>query len=171
MVTTEIRFFALKRKKEQVRGWIEVRTFFSCEDNNNISVQYSNGGLLPDIVLLTQCYYYHRGTRLNVKMLRWDHRLQIRKKPFQTVSYEEIFPGNFGVGGVKNFSGKKTFLTRKFSGKISSPKISSGNFGPDSPSRGNFEAQNFLETTGNFTRKFRDHFIIELKSVPFPSTG
>ena len=26
-------------------------------------VQY-NGGLLPDIVLLTQCYY-HRGTRLN----------------------------------------------------------------------------------------------------------
>ena len=29
----------------------------------NVSVQY-NGGLLPDIVLLTQCYY-HRGTRLN----------------------------------------------------------------------------------------------------------
>ena len=27
------------------------------------SVQY-NGGLLPDIILLTQCYY-HRGTRLN----------------------------------------------------------------------------------------------------------
>ena len=24
----------------------------------------------------------------------------------QTVSYEEIFPGNFGVGGVKNFLGK-----------------------------------------------------------------
>ena len=30
---------------------------------NNVSVQY-NGGLLPDIILLTQCYY-HRGTRLN----------------------------------------------------------------------------------------------------------
>ena len=30
----------------------------------NVSVQY-NGGLLPDIILLTQCYY-HRGTRLNV---------------------------------------------------------------------------------------------------------
>ena len=30
---------------------------------NNVSVQY-NGGLLPDIVLLTQCYY-HRGTRLS----------------------------------------------------------------------------------------------------------
>ena len=29
----------------------------------NVSVQYS-GGLLPDIILLTQCYY-HRGTRLN----------------------------------------------------------------------------------------------------------
>ena len=27
-------------------------------------VQY-NGGLLPDIILLNQCYY-HRGTRLNV---------------------------------------------------------------------------------------------------------
>ena len=29
----------------------------------NVSVQY-NVGLLPDIVLLTQCYH-HRGTRLN----------------------------------------------------------------------------------------------------------
>ena len=29
----------------------------------NLSVQY-NGGLLPDIILLTQCYF-HRGTRLN----------------------------------------------------------------------------------------------------------
>ena len=29
----------------------------------NISVQYY-GGLLPDIILLTQSYY-HRGTRLN----------------------------------------------------------------------------------------------------------
>ena len=28
----------------------------------NVSVQY-NGGLLPDMMLLTQCYY-HRGTRL-----------------------------------------------------------------------------------------------------------
>ena len=30
----------------------------------NVSVQY-NGGLLPDIILLTQCYY-QGGTRLNV---------------------------------------------------------------------------------------------------------
>ena len=29
----------------------------------NVSVPY-NGGLLPNIILLTQCYY-HRGTRLN----------------------------------------------------------------------------------------------------------
>ena len=29
----------------------------------NVNVQY-NGGLLPDIILLTQCHY-HRGTRLN----------------------------------------------------------------------------------------------------------
>ena len=29
----------------------------------NVSVQY-NGGFLPDIILLTLCYY-HRGTRLN----------------------------------------------------------------------------------------------------------
>ena len=29
----------------------------------DVSVQY-NGGLLPDIILLAQCYY-HRGTRLN----------------------------------------------------------------------------------------------------------
>ena len=29
----------------------------------NVGVQY-NGGLLPDIILLTQCYF-HRGTRLN----------------------------------------------------------------------------------------------------------
>ena len=29
----------------------------------NVSIQY-NGGLLPDIILLTQCYY-NRGTRLN----------------------------------------------------------------------------------------------------------
>ena len=30
----------------------------------NISVHYNSGGLLPDIILLTQGYY-QRGTRLN----------------------------------------------------------------------------------------------------------
>ena len=33
-----------------------------CMATNNVSVQYK--GLLPDIILLTQCYY-HRGARLN----------------------------------------------------------------------------------------------------------
>ena len=45
----------------------------------------------------------------------------------------------------------------------------------NSPSRGIFQAQNFLESRGNLTRKFWDHLIIELKSVqeayPFCSTG
>ena len=56
--------------------------------------------------------------------------------PFKTVSYEEIFPGNFRVVGVIR--------------KISSPKISSGKKSSNSPSRGNFQAQNFLETRRNF---------------------
>ena len=30
----------------------------------NVNVQYYDGGLLPDIILLTQCYF-HRGTSLN----------------------------------------------------------------------------------------------------------
>ena len=39
-------------------------SFFLCPCMATyVSVQY-NGGLLPDIILLTQCYY-HRGTRLN----------------------------------------------------------------------------------------------------------
>ena len=38
--------------------------FFWCPCMaSNVRVQY-NGGFLPDIILLTQCYY-HRGTRLN----------------------------------------------------------------------------------------------------------
>ena len=84
-------------------------------------------------------------------------------RPFLT---RKFFQEILGLEGSKKSWDKKTFLT-----KISSPKISSGNFGSNSPSRGNFEAQNFLETRGNFTRKFLDHLIIELKSVPFPCTG
>ena len=42
----------------------------------------------------------------------------------QTVSYEEIFPGNFGVGGVKKFLGKKTrFLRGNFPAKFPRPKF------------------------------------------------
>ena len=42
-----------------------VSLFFWCPciAINNVSVQY-NGGLLLDIVLMTQCYY-HQGARLN----------------------------------------------------------------------------------------------------------
>ena len=41
--------------------------FFWCPCMaSNVSVQY-NGGFLPDIILLAQCYY-HRGTRLNAMM-------------------------------------------------------------------------------------------------------
>ena len=35
-----------------------------CMAINVVRVQY-NCGLLPDIILLTQCYYHRRGTRLN----------------------------------------------------------------------------------------------------------
>ena len=31
----------------------------------NISVQYNNGGFLPDIIILLTQGYYHWGTRLN----------------------------------------------------------------------------------------------------------
>ena len=42
-----------------------VLMFFWCPFMAiNVSVQY-NGGLLPDIILLAQCYYL-RGNRLNV---------------------------------------------------------------------------------------------------------
>ena len=84
-------------------------------------------------------------------------------RPFLT---RKFFQEILGLEGSKISWEKKRFFTRKFSGKISS-----GNFGSNSPSRRNFEAQTFLETTGNFTRKFLDHLIIELKSVPFPSIG
>ena len=41
-----------------------VISFFWCPCMTiNVTVKY-NGRLLPDIILLTQCYY-HRGTRLN----------------------------------------------------------------------------------------------------------
>ena len=77
-------------------------------------------------------------------------------RPFLTrIVFQEIW----GWRGQQFLREKKTFLTRKFSGKISSPKIPSGNFGSNSPSRGNFEAQNFLETRGNFTRKFYEEIL------------
>ena len=48
----------------------------------NGSVQY-NGGLLPDIILLTQGYY-HRGTRLNAKYVEV---LSLQATRYETVFY------------------------------------------------------------------------------------
>ena len=53
-----------------------------------VSVQH-NGGLLPDIILLTQCYY-HRGTHLNA-MKRFYLQPMIPPKRF------EIFPLDSGM--------------------------------------------------------------------------
>ena len=46
-----------------VFGWFWLWYVLQMAINFNVSVQY-NGGLLADIILLTQCYY-HRGARLN----------------------------------------------------------------------------------------------------------
>ena len=54
----------------------------------DVSVQY-NGGLLPDNILLIQCYY-HRGTRLNV-MKRFCLQSIITPKRF------DIFPPDWGM--------------------------------------------------------------------------
>ena len=49
--------------KQQVSGLFLM--FFWCPCMAiNVNVQY-NGGFLPDIILLTQCYLHHRGTCLN----------------------------------------------------------------------------------------------------------
>ena len=55
----------------------------------NVTVQ-KNGGLLPDIILLTQCYY-HRGTRLNaMKKVLSMQSIMIPPKRF------DIFPPCMG---------------------------------------------------------------------------
>ena len=48
---------------------------------NNVSVQH-NGEFLPGIILLTQCYYHHRGTRLNAMKKfpissLWSHLINV----------------------------------------------------------------------------------------------
>ena len=85
------------------------------------------------------------------KFWGWRGQKFLGKKTFLNRFLRGNFSRKFwGWRGQKILGKKNTSLTRKFSGKISSPKISSGNFGSNSPSRGNFEAQNFLETRGNF---------------------
>ena len=56
----------------------------------NVSVQY-NGGLLPDIILLTQCYN-HRGTRLNAMK-----RLCICSLCFHLMNVLTFFPLDWGM--------------------------------------------------------------------------
>ena len=55
----------------------------------NVSVQY-NGGLLPDIILLTQ-YYYHRGTRLKC------HKEVLYLQPMIPPKRFDIFPPGWGT--------------------------------------------------------------------------
>ena len=54
------------------------------------SVQY-NDGLLPDIMLLTQCYYHHLGTRLNAMKRFLSLQPMIPPKRF------DIFPPDWGM--------------------------------------------------------------------------
>ena len=58
--------FEVQKQKKGDRGTIVLTaTFFWCPCMAIIvNVQQYNGWLLPDIILLTQCYF-HRGTRLN----------------------------------------------------------------------------------------------------------
>ena len=45
-------------------------------------------------------------------------------KDVKTGPYEEFFPGNFGVGGVKNFLGKrKRFVRGNFPAEFPRPKF------------------------------------------------
>ena len=55
---------------------------------DNVRAQY-NGGLLPDIIMLTQCFY-HRGTRSNA-MKRLSLQPMIPPKLF------DIFPPDWGM--------------------------------------------------------------------------
>ena len=55
----------------------------------NVSVHY-NGGLLPDIILLTQCYY-HRGTRLKC------HGEVLYLQPMIPPKRFDIFPPDWGM--------------------------------------------------------------------------
>ena len=80
---------------------------------------------------------------------------------YKAVSYEEIFPRNFGVGGVKNFLGKKNvsyeeIFTKKFFAQNFLRKKKLEYFQPRKFSSPKFPGDK---------RKFLDHLIIELKSV------
>ena len=59
---------------------------------NNVNVQY-NGGFLPDIILLTQCYL-HRGTCLNAMKKFGIGTQKLGANLFQVSSTLSKFAGN-----------------------------------------------------------------------------
>ena len=59
-----------------------------------LSVQY-DGGLLPDTIMLTHCYY-HRGTRLNASMERF---LSLQPFMIPPTKRFDIFPPDCGMLG------------------------------------------------------------------------
>ena len=68
--------------------------------------------------------------RFSISVISPDYDTVITKSFFvlmldsETVSYEEIFPGKFGVGGVKNFlERKKRFLRGNFPVEFPRPKF------------------------------------------------
>ena len=54
----------VRKQHQQLHCLLFCCIWCPCMTINNVNVQY-NGGFLPDIILLTQCYYRRR-TRLNV---------------------------------------------------------------------------------------------------------
>ena len=74
-----------------IKGCKLFSLFFWCPCMAfNVSVQY-NGGLLPDIILLTQCYY-HRGTRLKFKC----HEEVLYLQPMIPIKRFDIFSPSLG---------------------------------------------------------------------------
>ena len=75
----------------------------------SVSVQY-NGGLLLDIILLTQCYY-HRGTRFKC------HEEVLYLQPMIPPKRFDIFPlageCSEGLGGIKSCKYKTSFMAFK----------------------------------------------------------
>ena len=79
----------------------------------DVSVQY-NGGFLPDIILLTECYYHHRGTRLSAMKRFFALTLQ----PMIPPKRFDIFSPHWGMlrraRCVQNF-----LLTKMFAYSVS----------------------------------------------------
>ena len=75
----------------------------------NVSVQY-DGGLLPYIILLTQCYY-HRGTRLNA-MRRFLKKNQTTPRPSE---HPPVMGGKMSkrLGGIKRLQIQNLFMAFK----------------------------------------------------------